>query len=413
MILKDFFFHCMNKKMYMNREWILRAFAIIPRDNLSKTPFIPSFQDKKCFFTDEEGQVTEIEDFTHMKPLFHLTEAVPVSPDEFPHFKEKTISSFGNMIVGLCIFEWALGGKLPMPNKKEPLSIKYLDGLVSAGIEEKILNIKDDYKSYIKAMDFLSVFTDFITPVGSKTMFLPDKETLKLRDKLLKEFEGKLDEPEVAAYIEGELSKSDKAYLEGDKSQGFLSDKLINTVRKKMNYVGGVNDNLKDPSKVAFIKSSLVEGWDAEDIPAMVNSLRSGSYSRGAMTAVGGVFTKLLQRAFQNAKIGSEDCGTNIGLPLMLEKHDIDEYMGRYDAKTGKLLNLTPGTFVYMRDPATCQEPDGNVCQKCLGDRVGKSKASLGSLTITFSGGILDLYLSAFHAKSISLQRLNLKERLK
>lgn len=412
MKLKDYFFLCMKNEMYINREWILATFAIIPRDRDDQRPFMPVFKDKECFMRTEDGGLEKLTDFKHMQPLFHLTKQVEVITEDFPFFDEDQISSYGNLVIGMCIFVWALKQKIPFANSPKPITSQ-IDDIVSQAIRDKVLDIENDYKNYIKALDFVTVFADFITPVGSEKMFLPNKKVLALRDKLVKQYADQLSDPAVAAFVEGEITKLDTELLAGDPAMGFLNKKMINTVRKKIHYVQGVSASLKDPSKVDFGKSSLTEGVTVEDLPTAINSLRSGSYSRGKQTAIGGVFTKQLQRSFGNANIGSEDCGTKIGIPIELYPYNKKFFEGRYDAKTGKLINYEVGKTIYMRDPGTCQEPDGNICQKCLGDRVGKSGMNLGSLTISFSGAILDKYLSAFHSTDLELQRLNLKQQLR
>lgn len=410
----EYFFLCIARNMYMNRKWILRGFAI-KRNSVVDEPFIPSFEDGKCFFVDEGGSRYDISDYEQGMPLFPLTDTVTVGNETFPVFDSPQKTSFGNVVVGSCIFQWALEGKVEFYNPQKPISISDLDDIVSEAIKAKVISIEPHYKNYIKALDFCTVFTDFITPVGHKEMFIPNKETLAKRDELVKKYEGQLHIPAIAAKVEEEINKSDRSVLKDSPAMGFLgtSKKLINTVRKKQNYAQGLSVNTKDPSRVDFIGTSLNDGWKTKDLPTMINGIRSGSYSRGQLTALGGVATKQLQRALSNAKVESDDCGTKVGVPIYIGKHNIGRLTGYYDATTGKPLDLKVGTTKYVRNPGTCKEPNGKFCKKCVGDRVAQSGTSLGSLAITFTGNLLGVFLSAFHSVDLTLQPLDFEERLK
>lgn len=412
MLLKEFFMLCMKNGLYLDREWIIGCFAITIRNRETKDPFKPNFVDEKCFFYNENGDRVELEDYVFKQPLFQLTSPVEVTKEEFEWFDKKTVTSYGNMVAGMCIFVWALNNKIPFVNQAKPLTGN-IDDIVSKAVSDGTLNVETDYKRYIQALDYLTVFSDFITPVGSEKMFLPNKEVLKLRDSLLEEYKDQLNDPAIAAYIEEQITTADAESLKGDPSMGFLNKKMINTVRKKMYYLQGVTRTIEDDTKIEFITRSLAEGSRPEDFPKENNATRQGSSGRSISVAIGGVFTKLIQKAFGNAKIASDDCGTKVGIPVKLAPH-LKKFMeGRYDAKTGKLIEYTNGKEVLLRDPAACQEPNGNLCKKCLGDRVGNSNMALGSLAVSFSGAILDLYMASFHATVISLERLNIKERLK
>lgn len=403
---------CMKNEMYMKREWIISCFTIIPKDRETDKLLMPSFKDGKCSFTDEDGNVVQLTDYTFREPLFLLKKPVDVTKDEFEWFDKDQTTSYGNMVAGMCIFTWALGNKIPFVNQSDPLTGN-IDDIVAGAIRDKKIDVENGYKRYIAALDYLTVFSDFVTPVGSEKMFLPNKEVLKLRDRLLKEYKDQLGDPAVAAFIEEQITKADAESLKDDPSMGFLNKKMINTVRKKMHYLQGITRTIEDDTKIEFITRSLGEGSRPEDLAVEINSSRQGSYGRSANTAIGGVYTKLIQRAFGNAAIGGDDCGTDIGLPLLMTASNKKFLAGRYDAKTGKLIEHSVGKKVIMRDPAGCKEPDGNVCKMCLGDRVGNSGMALGSLGVNFSGGILNLFMSSFHATTLTLERVNLKERFK
>lgn len=399
----------------MNRKWILRSFAIKVGNSIATDPFIPSFEDGKCFFMDANGEKEFIDDYEKGKPIFPLVEKISVRPEDFPLFTEKQTTSYGNMVVGACIFGWALENKVPFHNPQKPYSIGDLDDIVSKAIKDKVIDIEPHYKNYIKALDFCTVFTDFITPVGHEEMFTTNDKVTKVRDKLIKENEGRLHVPAVAAKVEEGVNKAIREELKNSPAMGFLgtSKKLINTVMKKQHYLQGIGTDTKDPSRVAFIGTSLNEGWKKEDMPGMINGIRSGSFSRGQNTALGGLATKQIQRALQNVRIGSDDCGTKVGIPIRCHKGNIKRLEGFYDSKSGKVIKPEIGKEYIIRNPGTCKEPNGNVCKKCLGDRVANSGNALGALAITFTGGLLNVFLSAFHSVDLTLQKLDFEERLK
>lgn len=405
----SFYKLAMKNDMYKSREWILRSFTIIPRDNVTSEPFMPSFEDGKCTFIDENGNREELEGYVHREILFDLLEPISITASDCLNLDKDVDTSYGNYITNCILFVYGTESKIPYMNSEEHFELSYIDTYVAEQLSTEQINI-DDYKRFMLGMDHMSVFTSFVTPVGSERIFQADKGTLELRDKLLKKHAHELHIPAVATAIEEQVVASDKAAMAGDPGTGFLISKKHYGVRKKQHYFQGIVEDFEHPGKVDFIKSSLTEGWKPEELPSMVNNLRSGSFSRGALTALGGVSAKQLQRTFMNTRITEKDCGSKVGINILITKDNKKEYSGRYSAATGELAEIKVGNLI-LRDPGACNTLGGNFCEKCMGDRVVKSKLSLGVMAGGTGSVFLSLFLSAFHAKDLALKRFDIKAR--
>ena len=84
-------------------------------------------------------------------------------------------------------------------------------------------------------------------------------------------------------------------------------------LEKECLYMHGGEKSFIDDSKIEVTKFSLADGWDLNELPKVVNSLRDGAYGRGTATAMGGERVKKFQQTFQNSSISLEDCGTDKG----------------------------------------------------------------------------------------------------
>ncbi|MFO5979439.1 hypothetical protein ACLBSL_32665, partial [Klebsiella pneumoniae] len=79
--------------------------------------------------------------------------------------------------------------------------------------------------------------------------------------------------------------------------------KLFGGVRKKVFGMFGGEAPFQDGTSVEYIGKSLEEGIDTDHMPVMNNSLRYGSYNRGAQTALGGESTKTNYRMVGTVRI--------------------------------------------------------------------------------------------------------------
>lgn len=117
------------------------------------------------------------------------------------------------------------------------------------------------------------------------------------------------------------------------------------------------------------ILNSLTDGLDIQEYFLSCHGARKGLADKGLSTAKSGFITRKLVEGARDLTILSEDCGSNVGLPIERERAN-----GRV------LLNDTNGVpkgtmissdhdlpeTVIVRSPVTCQ--DDQLCQKCYGN---------------------------------------------
>jgi hypothetical protein len=234
----------------------------------------------------------------------------------------------------------------------------------------------------------------------------------------MKQYEGKLDDPEVAARIDAALQANDAEYLKGDPSLNFLiTDKSRKVVRKKMFLAYGSEGGLGTASKPKYVTKSLYEGWDLENYSGMINALRAGSYDRGAETMLGGEAVKWLLRASSNIQIKDGDCGSRMGLLVEVREDTARLLTNSYVVTQNgvKLVESAEDAGAYMgkrlmvRSPMFCKLEKTDYCSVCLGTNLSRNK-NAASMAVTQEGSIMMLiFMKAMHGKQMALQTLDIE----
>lgn len=414
----EYFKYAILNGLLLKREWLLVTCMIPEEANVPPTD-IPMFYDGKCVVNIDGEQVT-ISDYEKGVPLFVADETIMLKAGDVQNLKQDTKTCYGNAMFNYLCLAYPFQDRLEYINTR--VNGKSLDALMAVSLKNKVILPSEFTGKFIPAMGFLTVFTQVLVPAATeKYIYIPDS-IAKLRDELVKKHGKELHRPEVAALVDTEIANALKEHLKGDAAERHaLKGKVYNTVLKKVyGSMGGI-EKPDNPAEMEYVGRSLVEGWTAEDkegFAAMVNSLRSGSYSRGAETALGGKQAKDMARMFQNTKQSEHDCGSKVGLPLRIRKMDLDKYVGRYlVSDTSKPLDIKAlkalkGREIIIRDPSGCKTKNGNLCAICLGDNVVESGVGLTSLHSRPGTRFLDFALLLFHSKELKLEEYDFSERL-
>jgi hypothetical protein len=216
--------------------------------------------------------------------------------------------------------------------------------------------------------------------------------------------------------MQNKLSVMNEQYLKDDPAERFyISAKSRGALLTVMGMVGGEQDFI-DESKINVMTRSLHEGWTIDDIPAMANSIRAGSFNRGANTALGGYEVKIIARIFQNYTIFMGDCQTKMGASVKISAVNADVFSGRYFvnglAVDTNDLKTKIGKIVYIRSPGYCNSEGFTICSKCMGDTISNSTVRIPALMTGAIGSFLSLFLSLMHGQSLKTERYNYKERI-
>ncbi len=393
-----------------------------------------SFPDtKEYFFRDPNDNYNfkAIDNTDKDIPLFTLKERITLSVGELENVVSEVETNIGTMLINAIIFVYAFGAKIPYmkerfnPTKIENYIAKNLRKTPGPGEprDDKYLYV-DEYLKFAKAASSLAGLSELGTPASTPKSITINPAILKRRDELFEEHKDDLSNIATVAKIEKELTDMDKEDLKDDKAMGFLiADKNFTVSRKRMFIMHGVESGFGDTSKgVDPIRTSLNEGWDIKHMPAMVNSLRAGSFNRGNQTALGGESVKFFYRVFQNTRVLEQDCGSKHGLLWKINEHNYLKFVGLYLAavqKTTKVTSFTPttldpntplteetakaliGKHVLIRTPMLCKTKAPSFCARCVGDLMAATPTGV-HIAMSDVGSIFMLcFMKAMHGKAL------------
>jgi hypothetical protein len=368
-------------------------------------------------FINAEGKPETIDDYKPGEPIYGIKEKVVISKGDFTIADSDYDSFYSTLYLNLILLEYAFGNIFPYHNGK--FSAKQLDTLIGAALKNGTITVAQ-YREYSKTLGFITCLSTVALPAASRKSIIPPADITKIRDKLLAEHKEQLDDPVVVAKIEKQLVDIYKDYIKGDISEGFfLDEKIYSVVLKKSYIMLGSEPKLEDPNKINLSVTSLKEGWQVKDLPMIANSLRMGSYNRGAATALGGEAAKFSSRIYQNTKLIPGDCGSTVGIPVNVNKYNVDSFNGRAMLVNGKPVYLNKGDLakhlgktVYMRSPQTCNTPSGDFCEVCMGKEVTEVGLGLGPQASAVGSVFLSQSLAAMHGTSLSLEPIDLENSM-
>jgi hypothetical protein len=429
---KDFFTLAMQAGNYKKLNWIISAFSIIREnaDAYKEMPFPYRIVNDPLGFSfcpeDKPLELVKLEDAKAGQALFLFNEVVEVNPEDIPNCKEKVLTTYGNLLYNWIVLVHAFGSKIPFQTGR--INGRKIEDLILVNFKDTPKNDSDrkenecyvdEYLKYTAATDFLTGLTQLCVWGSSEKTLLAPPGIKEFKKKLLEENKDTLDQTATVAKIDAELVKYDAAFLKDSPAENFLiGGKSRNVVRKKLFLMIGTELGLDENSvKSSLITNSLSEGWDYNKIPEMIDSLRAGSFNRGAQTVLGGVSVKWLLRASSNINVTIDDCGTTIGGVVNVTEKNKDKYIGfSVVTKEGSkkiISSEEAGTYlgktIMIRNPMYCKLPQTDYCKVCVGDRLAVNPTGLSIAVSDYGNSFLSIFLAASHAKQISTAKMNIQ----
>lgn len=431
---RSFFLAAMKSEEYRRTAWIVSAFSLIQEDAEAwkKDPYPYRIVQRPdgMWYVDPQNleNLFKITDAKPNQVLYKPLDAIELDVGDVPTVKKKILTTYGNILVNYVCLIYPFGNK-----------IDFLTGKISASQIEKMIVGKlrdtpkegekrddgvyyvDEYLRFANGPFFLAGLTPLFVPAGTEKAMTVNPEIYKLRAKLLEENKERLHDPAVIAKIEAELVKADKEWIKGDPAENFLlSGKAYNVIRKKLFLQVGAEVGLEEKVDVVNIPTSLSEGWDIERFPEMNNSLRAGSFNRGAQTMLGGESVKWLLRASSNMNVAADDCGATLGFPLVVtedQKHNwvgfsIVNDMGKTTKVTEDNFGSYLGKHVMKRSPMFCRTGKTDYCKTCVGDRLSLIPTALSSAVADYGNAFLALFLALAHGKALLLSHMDYKKSI-
>lgn len=411
----DFLRFMAKHKLYAKKKALITCFAIVTPDVLgADEPFIGqiALKDDIVVILNEELVPETLEGWVHDKPYITIDEIVELEAGDIPNLKAKVRTTYGIAFANLLMLTHAFGDKIPYVNGS--FDYQTMEASVLTALHDGTVSVPE-LRVFLKTISWATgIMPLFIAPTSEKSIQgSPDAKAL--RNKLMTERKDRLDDPTALAEIDTALAKLDKEYIKGDVTENFYkSGKSHAVTRKRMYSIFGGEADIDDPTKMTLVTNSLEEEWDVKQMPAMINSLRMGSYKRGAETALGGADFKDLSRMFQNIKIAEDDCGSKVGKSILFTNSNYNRLVGRTDMK-GTMLSEDAskgniGKRVILRSPQGCKTDGSNYCKVCVGKAVALNPNSVGMLAANLGASFLDIMMSAMHGRALQLVELDLDE---
>lgn len=419
---REYLLTALNQGIYKYAEWVFSVFTVVRESDILNVLKPYNYQlrthngEYVYWYQDEWRSISDSPSVT--EPLWRVEEGIEIQDQQelalnwdgsFPF-----ITRVGTLFMNYyCIYS-SLGKKLPYQQGK--LSISKLEGMIASRLQD---HGKEDNPDAIYPEEAKAFSTACMNTAGFSTIANPSATPytvrqapgiIEYREKLLEEYKDKLNDPAIVAVIEKKLVEYDRAFQAQDPEGGFyISDKAFNVSRKKLFGMAGLEQPEISGGKVTLINKSLSEGWDLTKLPAMIDSLRDGSYNRGAMTALGGEAVKFVFRIFATTKITEEDCGTKLGIPLTLTKENMKTYLGNtIILPNGQQIKLNTNNIeqylnipVMVRSPGFCKTANANFCSTCCGEALRGSEGALSAMASEVASKMLDIFMAKMHGTAL------------
>lgn len=353
-----------------------------------------------------------------------------ITPDDIINLKTNITTTYGNLLANYILLVYPFKDKVPYINTKFSLGKveNFILPLLKSNPppnEQRDPNFVyvDEYIALGDAVVYMCGFAQLFTWGLTEKIVIPPEWVKEEKAKLIEKYKDKLNEAATVAIIDAELVKLYKEYIKDDPGSNFLiSSKSTDTVaKKKYLMVGGELGLTEDTVNVALIQNSLAEGWDINAFPEMNNTLRAGSFNRGAQTVLGGVAVKGLLRASANLNVAGEDCGSRVGIVADITKDNLSRFVGlsvilkdgteimKKEEDVGRYL----GKRIMIRSPMYCKLDKTDYCKVCLGERLANNPEGLSIAVSEYGSTFLSIFMKGAHSKALQIAKMDWKAQIK
>lgn len=377
-----------------------------------------------------EGRVeVRVDDYVKGSPMFLPRERVSIDSTWLESVSKPLETTIGRLLTNAVAINHIFKDRVPYIN--EQFSMSKLEGILTPRIKRNE-DIKDpradiSIKEYLDCIDRLWFFTKLsklVTVASSAKIITKPPGIDKLRAKLLKDNEGKMEDPVVVADIAEQLNNYDKEYLKDDMPSKLIlsGNKKGNTSRKKMYQFFGEANDFDSGRKGANlpITSAMVDGVDTDDdvLPKYMNDMRFAAYSKGHSTQLSGYSYKILQRSLSGLEVSDIDCKVTVGLLRTPKKPTslVNRYVKPVGGKQWELVSTVEEAGKYMgkalvvRSPTRCLSTGNTICYLCLGENFKGQKNAVNNMAASFSGELMVLFLKRMHTSGFTLTDIQEKD---
>lgn len=418
-------------KTYSKKSWMIMAFSIT-RENADKylsDSYIGRLvnQDWGYSFINKDLQLVKIDDAVPNEPLFTFKDKLIVDNTWLQNIKDSTPTTIGNLLVNAICIASVFGSKIDYLTG--PITVSRVENIIAKNLQDNpkdgIMSDKffyvQEYIKFVDSLQYISSLTQLSSYAATPKILVAPTGIKEFKKQLLEKYKGKLNDPVELSKFEKELLAFDSEFLKDDPANGkFISGKIKNIARKKMFLDMGGEAGFSESLDLVPITNSLEEGWPTDPVQfaALLNTLRAGSFSRGAETIKGGVTAKVLLRAANNFKIIDKDCNSNLGIRRFYNEEDIEQLIGRYVIVNNKTIfienkdmaNNYKEKNIVVRSPMYCKLEGDNICKVCAGAKLSKQPTGITISLTDISNIIIATSMSAMHSKELTTQKMEIEK---
>lgn len=444
MKLRDYFLLALKDGMGRKRIWMNALCSLVYNNDATPDYKWKIFYegDKAYFYMPDANEPTYLDEYVPGEALMHFRDEFILQPGELENHQgsEPIVTCYGNVFFNqLCLVE-PFGNLIPfatgtiVPSKFEDFILeRMIDDREDGDETEMAPDGKLYVWQYLKFCDHclaIPGYADGLVTSTTRKSLMSNPEWPKIRAAWIEKNKHRLNDPAAVAELSVIAAEVDKEWLKDDPAWTFYSaKKKLEGARRKVHYMFGGESPFSDGTTVEFISKSLEEGIDTDHMPVMNNSLRYGSYNRGAQTALGGESTKTLYRMMGTSRIIEEDCETWLGIPTLVTKDIAKELPGYSFIDNGKSVLITRdnvagllGKRIDVRGPMTCKAgrdrergtigKGKNVCAVCVGKDVSENPNGLPAAIAGVGGRFLMVFMSKMHSSTLRTVEWDMDARL-
>lgn len=434
MTLETYLYFSIAVKAYLYKSWAIRLFSLF-KDSVNDNETYPGklYREPFGFFVlNELGEKVRLEvTRNENEPLVTKNSPIKIGKTQLSCIKEDSIeTTMGRLYLNLIVIQEPFNGQFPFVNK--PFSPKYVESVIALSLQDQLDDEKqkkpgiyyvDDYLKYCAAVTFIRELSLLFTHSVTKEGLMPAPGRHEFKKKLLADYKARnadLSNPIENASFEQALADYDREYLKkNDPAYGkFMNSKPMNARVKTYMTQGGESNAFINEVKTTPIISSLDEGMvlKPEQFTAAANTIRYGSYSRGAETVNGGVTAKAIMNATDVWRIEMDNCNVSYGAYVLVNKSNAKSLVGMTlieDKKQTKFTSLQMvenylEKTIMVRSPQFCHAPGTSSCKVCAGDALAKYPNGQIIPLLDVSSGIMNDSLKKMHNTNLVTTKFDL-----
>lgn len=444
MKLRDYFLLALKDGMGRKRAWMNSLISVVyNNEDTVGFKYKPHYVDGKMYFYLPDGdEKIYVEDYIDGRVPIHFRDEFILQPGELLNYQgtEPLRTTYGNVFFNqLCLVE-PFANLIPfasgtiVPSKFEDFILeRMIDDREDGNETEMAPDGKLYVWQYLKFCDHclaLPGYADGLVTSTSRKSLLSNPEWPAIRAAWIEKNKDRLTDPAAIAELSVIAAKVDAEWLKDDPAWVFYSaKKKLEGARRKVHYMFGGESPFSDGTTVEFISKSLEEGIDTDHMAVMNNSLRFGSYNRGAQTALGGESTKTIYRMVGTARIIEDDCNTWLGVPSLVTQENVKGLIGYTYIENGNNTLITKenadaliGQRIDIRGPAVCKAgrdvakgllgKGKNICAVCAGKALAENPNGIPAATAGVGGRFLMVFMSKMHSSTLRTVKWDMRARL-